>query len=98
MIGELIKEYTENYYRVSLNRSTGEQLLERNHFYKINVIVNVPGSSTEVTPIQLNGTIEIQEWHPININVGTDDAKFLEVNKESIYLANIDANESTDNS
>lgn len=96
--GELIKEYTENYYRVSLNRSTGEQLLERNHFYKINVIVNVPGSSTEVTPIQLNGTIEIQEWHPININVGTDDAKFLEVNKESIYLANIDANESTDNS
>ena len=96
--GELIKEYTENYYRVSLNRSTGEQLLERNHFYKINVIVNVPGSSTEVTPIQLNGTIEIQEWHPININVGTDDAKFLEVNKEYIYLANIDANESTDNS
>lgn len=96
--GELIEEYTDNYYRVSLNRSTGEQQLERNHFYKINVIVNAPGSATEVTPIPLNGTIEVQDWHPININVGTDDAKFLEVNQEYIYLANIDANESRDNS
>lgn len=96
--GELIKEYESNYYRVSLNRSTGEQTLERNHFYEITVIVNAPGSSTEVTPVSLEGTLEVQEWHSVDINVGTDDAKFLEVNKEYIYLANIDANESTDNS
>ena len=91
-------EHNPNYYRVSLNRNSGAQSLERNHSYRINVTLKALGSNEELKPVELTGSVEVQQWQETTINVGTDDAKFLEVNKECIYLANIDANESTDNS
>ena len=87
--GTIIEELNPNYYRVSLNRNTGEQSLERNHFYEITVKVMAAGSSTEVTPVSLEGKIQVQDWHPVDINVGADDAKYLEVSEEYMYLANI---------
>lgn len=91
-------EHNPNYYRVSLNRNSGAQSLERNHSYRINVTLKALGSNEELKPVELTGSVEVQQWQETTINVGTDDAKFLEVNKEYIYLANIDANESKDNS
>lgn len=91
-------EHNPNYYRVSLNRNSGSQLLERNHLYRINVTLKALGSNEELKPVELTGKLQVQKWQEETINVGTDDAKFLEVNQEYIYLANIDANESTDNS
>ena len=91
-------EHNPNYYRVSLNRNSGAQSLERNHLYRINVTLKALGSNEELKPVELTGSVEVQQWQETTINVGTDDAKFLEVNEEYIYLANIDANESTDNS
>lgn len=91
-------EHNPNYYRVSLNRNSGAQSLERNHSYRINVTLKALGSNEELKPVELTGSVEVQQWQETTINVGTDDAKFLEVNEEYIYLANIDANESTDNS
>lgn len=91
-------EHNPNYYRVSLNRNSGAQSLERNHSYRINVTLKALGSNEELKPVELTGSVEVQQWQETTINVGTDDAKFLEVNKEYIYLANIDANKSTDNS
>ena len=91
-------EHSPNYYRVSLNRNSGAQSLERNHSYRINVTLKALGSNEELKPVELTGSVEVQQWQEKTIYVGTDDAKFLEVNKEYIYLANIDANESTDNS
>lgn len=91
-------EHDPNYYRVSLNRNSGAQSLERNHSYRINVTLKALGSNEELKPVELTGSVEVQQWQETTINVGTDDAKFLEVNKEYIYLANIDANESKDNS
>lgn len=91
-------EHNPNYYRVSLNRNSGAQSLERNHSYRINVTLKALGSNEELKPVELTGSVEVQQWQETTIYVGTDDAKFLEVNKEYIYLANIDANESKDNS
>lgn len=91
-------EHNPNYYRVSLNRNSGAQSLERNHLYRINVTLKALGSNEELKPVELTGSVEVQPWQETTIKVGTDDAKFLEVNKEYIYLANIDANESKDNS
>ena len=77
-----------NYYRVSLNNGTGVQSLERNHFYDISVTVAANGSGEETVPVDLVGMLQVQDWQGVDINVGNEDAEFLEVNEEHIRINN----------
>lgn len=79
-----------NYYRVPLGDRNGGTL-ERNHLYDITAVVNALGSSVENTPVQLENTwLEVQDWGKETINVGSDDASYLEVNKTELLLNNIE--------
>lgn len=83
-----------NYYSISLNGTGGEQKLERNHFYDIAVTVAAEGSATETRPVELKGKLQVQPWQSQTINVGNDNAHFLEVSDDTIRITNSD----TDNS
>lgn len=83
-----------NYYSISLNGTGGEQKLERNHFYDIAVTVAAEGSATETRPVELKGKLQVQLWQSQTINVGNDNAHFLEVSDDTIRITNSD----TDNS
>lgn len=78
-----------NYYRVPLGDRNGGTL-ERNHLYDITAVVNALGSSVENTPVELKDTwLEVQDWGAKTIDVGSDDASYLEVNKTELLLNNI---------
>lgn len=78
-----------NYYRVPLGDRNGGTL-ERNHLYDITAVVNALGSSVENTPVKLENTwLEVQDWGKETINVGSDNASYLEVNKTELLLNNI---------
>lgn len=79
-----------NYYRVPLGDRNGGTL-ERNHLYDITAVVNALGSSVENTPVKLENTwLQVQNWGAETINVGSDDANYLEVNKTELLLNNIE--------
>lgn len=81
--------FSPNYYSVSLNGASGtQQKLERNHFYDITVTVKAKGSATEVKPISLQGSLQVQNWQSQTINVGSDDAHYLEVSDDTIRITN----------
>lgn len=78
-----------NYYRVPLGDRNGGTL-ERNHLYDITAVVNALGSSVENMPVELKDTwLEVQDWGAKTIDVGSDDASYLEVNKTELLLNNI---------
>lgn len=78
-----------NYYRVPLGDRNGGTL-ERNHLYDITAVVNALGSSVENTPVKLENTwLQVRNWGEKTINVGSDDASYLEVNKTELLLNNI---------
>lgn len=79
-----------NYYRVPLGDRNGGTL-ERNHLYDITAVVNALGSSVENTPVELKDTwLEVQNWGEETIDVGSDNANYLEVNKTELLLNNIE--------
>ncbi len=82
-----------NYYRVPFGDRTGGSL-ERNHLYDIKAVVNALGSGVENEPVTLNSWLEVQEWGEKTINVGSDDADYLEVNKTELLLNNIEEDNS----
>lgn len=87
--GEDPVELPTNYYSVSLNGASGErQQLERNHLYDITVTVQAKGSATEAKPVALQGTLRVQPWKVTMIDVGSDDAHYLEVSDDTIRITN----------
>lgn len=79
-----------NYYRVPLGDRNGGTL-ERNHLYDITAVVNALGSSVENAPVELKDTwLKVQNWGEETIDVGSDDANYLEVNKTELLLNNIE--------
>lgn len=90
---EVKKTIYPNYYRVPLGGRT-EGSLERNHLYDIKAVVNALGSGVENEPVTLDSRLEVQEWGTETINVGSDDAEYLEVNKTELLLNNIEEDNS----
>lgn len=82
-----------NYYRVPFGDRTGGSL-ERNHLYDIKAVVNALGSGVENEPVTLNSWLKVQEWGEKTINVGSNDADYLEVNKTELLLNNIEEDNS----
>lgn len=82
-----------NYYRVPLGDRNGGTL-ERNHLYDITAVVNALGSGVENEPVTLDSRLEVQGWGTETINVGSDDAEYLEVNKTELLLNNIEEDNS----
>lgn len=82
-----------NYYRVPLGGRNGGSL-ERNHLYDITAVVNALGSGVENEPVTLDSWLEVQNWGEETIDVGSDNADYLEVNKTELVLNNIEEDNS----
>lgn len=82
-----------NYYRVPLGDRNGGSL-ERNHLYDIKAVVNALGSGVENEPVTLDSWLEVQNWGVETIDVGSDNADYLEVNKKELVLNNIEEDNS----
>lgn len=82
-----------NYYRVPLGDRNGGTL-ERNHLYDITAVVNALGSGVENTPVILDSKLQVQDWKEETIDVGSDNANYLEVNKTELLLNNIEKDNS----
>lgn len=82
-----------NYYRVPLGDRNGGSL-ERNHLYDIKAVVNALGSGVENEPVTLDSWLEVQNWGEETIDVGSDNADYLEVNKTELVLNNIEEDNS----
>ena len=80
-------DYYNNWYKVPM---TGDQTLRRNNFYDVNITINRPGASSEVTPIDLeNVFFAVEEWVPKSIDVGSEDKpKYLMVNRKEMEMHN----------
>lgn len=82
-----------NYYRVPLGDRNGGSL-ERNHLYEIKAVVNALGSGVDNEPVTLDSWLEVQNWGEETIDVGSDNADYLEVNKTELVLNNIEEDNS----
>lgn len=90
---EVVKTIYPNYYRVPFGDRTGGSL-ERNHLYDIKAVVNALGSGVENEPVTLDSWLEVQNWGEETIDVGSDNADYLEVNKTELVLNNIEEDNS----
>lgn len=90
---EVKKTIYPNYYRVPLGDRNGGSL-ERNHLYDIKAVVNALGSGVENEPVTLDSWLEVQNWGEETIDVGSDNADYLEVNKTELVLNNIEEDNS----
>lgn len=90
---EVKKPIYPNYYRVPLGDRNGGSL-ERNHLYDIKAVVNALGSGVENEPVTLDSWLEVQNWGEETIDVGSDNADYLEVNKTELVLNNIEEDNS----
>ena len=83
-------ERHENYYKVPIRVSgnADDLVLERNTEYTVNVTIDRLGNETIDEPKELNPTLEVAEWQPVNIDVDSDTPNYLVVSENYIELHN----------
>ncbi len=91
--GETV-EYMNSWYKILM---TGEKVLRRNNYYKVNINLNRPGAISEITPVEIEDMqYSVEEWTEHTINVGGDDKpKYLMVNRDKLEMHNIAADGTT---
>ena len=82
-------EYVNNYYQFSVTKN---QNIRRNTVYDLRIKLNAPGAEDITTPEEVK---EIQyftaPWEVVNLPIsGENTVKYLKVNKEKIYMYNVD--------
>jgi hypothetical protein len=95
-------EYINNYYQISFskNETEGERsyhLIKRNTFYDLRINLNAPGAEDFNEPEDIKDiTYFTAPWETVNLDVsGENTVQYLKVNKEKIYMYNIDEDSST---
>jgi hypothetical protein len=95
-------EYINNYYQISFskNETEGERsyhLIKRNTFYDLRINLNAPGAEDFNEPEDIKDiTYFTAPWETVDLDVsGENTVKYLKVNKEKIYMYNIDEDSST---
>lgn len=82
-------EYINNYYQFSVTKNLK---IKRNTVYDLRIKLNAPGAEDITTPEEIK---EIQyftaPWEIVNLPIsGESTVKYLKVNKEKIYMYNVD--------
>lgn len=82
-------EYVNNYYQFSVTKN---QNIRRNTVYDLRIKLNAPGAEDITTPEEVK---EIQyftaPWEVVDLPIsGENTVKYLKVNKEKIYMYNVD--------
>ena len=82
-------EYVNNYYQFSVTKNLE---IKRNTVYDLRIKLNAPGAEDITTPEEVK---EIQyftaPWEVVDLPIsGENTVKYLKVNKEKIYMYNVD--------
>ncbi|MEE0234581.1 MAG: hypothetical protein UD961_00295 [Bacteroidales bacterium] len=82
-------EYINNYYQLSVTKN---QTIKRNTVYDLRITLNAPGAEDITTPEEVK---EIQyftaPWEVVDLPIsGENTVRYLKVNKEKIYMYNVD--------
>lgn len=76
-------EAHDYYYRVPITGSDALALLERNHYYKINVHIGVLGSLSPRDAVEVKAEFEIMDWFEVGIDTDMQQYQYLVL--ESYY-------------
>lgn len=78
------------YYRVPITGSEALALLERNHYYKINVHIGVLGSLNPNEAVELKAKFEIMDWFQAGIDADINQYQYLVLDEYSSVMNNVD--------
>ena len=79
------------YYRVPITGSdAAPALLERNHYYKINVHIGVLGSLNPNEAVELKANFEIMDWFQVGIDADIQQYQYLVLDEYTSVLNNVD--------
>lgn len=78
------------YYRVPITGSEAPALLERNHYYKINVHIGVLGSLNPNEAVELEAEFEIMNWFQVGIDADINQYQYLVLDEYSSVMNNVD--------
>lgn len=78
------------YYRVPITGSEALALLERNHYYKINVHIGVLGSLNPNEAVELEAKFEIMNWFEAGIDADINQYQYLVLDEYSSVMNNVD--------
>lgn len=79
------------YYRVPITGSdAAPALLERNHYYKINVHIGVLGSLNPNEAVELEANFEIMDWFQVGIDADIQQYQYLVLDEYTSVLNNVD--------
>ena len=78
------------YYRVPITGSEAPALLERNHYYKINVHIGVLGSLNPNEAVELKAEFEIMDWFEVGIDADINQYQYLVLDEYSSVMNNVD--------
>ena len=76
-------EAHDYYYRVPITGTDAPALLERNHYYKINVHIGVLGSLSPRDAVEVQAEFEIMDWFEVGIDTDMQQYRYLVL--ESYY-------------
>lgn len=76
-------EAHDYYYRVPITGTDAPALLDRNHYYKINVHIGVLGSLSPRDAVEVQAEFEIMDWFEVGIDTDMQQYRYLVL--ESYY-------------
>lgn len=87
-----VETLKNNFYKIPIVPNSQEKILNRNTFYQVTAVVDMEGSSTIDEPVELKDVeIEVADWKPTDINVGTgDNPEYLMLNEYHVEIRNVD--------
>lgn len=94
--GEDIKDLSANYYKIKVgnqNNGTSQFLIARNTLYRINITVDIPGTTEWEDPTELEAGFSIYPWGEEEIDIdGGGDMHYLMLSEDAISFSNTDEN------
>lgn len=77
------------YYRVPITGTNAPALLERNHYYKVNVHIGVLGSLSPHDAVEVEANFEIVDWFSAEIDADMQQYQYLVLDEYSSVMNNV---------
>lgn len=78
------------YYRVPITGTNAPALLERNHYYKVNVHIGVLGSLSPHDAVEIEANFEIVDWFNAEIDADMQQYQYLVLDEYTSVMNNVD--------
>lgn len=80
-----------NYYKIPLRAVADAKRLERNHIYRVQASVNMMGTYTPDTPVELKTVkYEVAKWVDEDVTITGENPEYLILSEDTIIMKNVD--------